>query len=73
MITNVETLFIIQLITSFLVGGAVIALLSFIAERVHKRIAGIVLAFPTTVALGFFFLGWTLSLLMPLPTLPLPR
>lgn len=54
-------LFAIQLVTSFLVGGGVIALLSFIAEKVNKRIAGIILAFPTTVALGFFFLGWTLS------------
>ncbi|QQR84037.1 hypothetical protein IPJ72_02475 [Candidatus Peregrinibacteria bacterium] len=53
--------FLIQLIVSFVVGGTVIALLSFIAEKANKRIAGIILAFPTTVALGFFFLGWTLS------------
>lgn len=56
-----NTLFVIQLIVSFVVGGGVIALLSFIAEKTNKRIAGIILAFPTTVALGFFFLGWTLS------------
>lgn len=54
-------LFVIQLIASFIVGGGVIALLSFIAEKANKRIAGIILAFPTTAALGFFFLGWTLS------------
>lgn len=54
-------LFVIQLVVSFLVGGGVIALLSFIAEKSNKRVAGIILAFPTTVALGFFFLGWTLS------------
>lgn len=54
-------LFVIQLIVSFLVGGGVIALLSLIAEKANKRIAGIILTFPTTVALGFFFLGWTLS------------
>ncbi len=54
-------LFVIQLIVSFVVGGVVIALLSFIAEKSSKRIAGIILAFPTTVALSFFFLGWTLS------------
>ncbi len=57
----VPTLFTIQLLTSFIVGGGVIALLSFMAERVHSRIAGIILAFPTTVALGFFFLGWAVS------------
>jgi hypothetical protein len=56
-----NTLFVIQLIISFIVGGGVIALLSFIAEKSHKRIAGIILAFPTTVALGFFFLGWAVS------------
>lgn len=54
-------LFVIQLIVSFIVGGGVIALLSFIAEKANKRVAGIILAFPTTAALGFFFLGWTLS------------
>lgn len=54
-------LFIIQLIASFIVGGGFIALLSFIAEKANKRIAGIILAFPTTNALGLFFLGWTLS------------
>lgn len=54
-------IFVIQLIISFIVGGGVIALLSFLAERVNSHIAGIILTFPTTVALGFFFLGWTLS------------
>jgi len=54
-------LFYIQLITSFIIGGGGIALLSFLAERVRTRFAGIVLAFPSTAALGFFFLGWTLS------------
>ena len=54
-------LFVIQLAVSFIVGGGVVALLSFIAEKANKKIAGIILAFPTTVALGFFFLGWTLS------------
>ncbi len=53
--------FILQLIVSFIVGGGVISLLSFIAEKMSKRIAGIILTFPTTVALGFFFLGWTVS------------
>jgi len=57
----VNMLFIIQLISSFLVGGGMVALLSFIAERVHKNISGIILAFPTTLALGFFFLGWVTS------------
>jgi len=54
-------LFIIQLITSFIVGGIVIAIISFVAEKANKKISGIILTFPTTMALGFFFLCWTLS------------
>lgn len=56
-----NTLFVIQLIASFLVGGGIITLQSFIAEKVSKKVSGIVLTVPTTVAIGFFFLGWTLS------------
>jgi hypothetical protein len=54
-------LFFIQIVTSFIVGGAGIALLSFIAERASSRMAGIVLAFPSTGALSYFFLAWALS------------
>ena len=56
-----DRLFIIQLIASFILGGGVITLLSFLAERVSSRTAGLILTLPTTLALGFFFLGWTLS------------
>ena len=56
-----NTLFIIQLITAFIVGGGLIALLSLLAERVGSKISGIVIAFPSTIALAFFFLAWTLS------------
>ena len=54
-------LFYIQLITSFIAGGVFIAFLTFIAEKVDMRISGIILALPSTAALGFFFLGWSLS------------
>jgi Protein of unknown function (DUF3147) len=54
-------LFYIQLITSFIVGGVFIAFLTFIAEKVDARVSGIILALPSTAALGFFFLGWSLS------------
>ena len=53
--------FYIQLITSFIVGGIFIAVLTFIAEKVDARVSGIILALPSTAALGFFFLGWSLS------------
>ncbi len=58
---TINRLFYIQLVTSFVVGGGFIALLSFTAERAGTRAAGIVLAVPSTAGLGFFFLGWALS------------
>lgn len=54
-------IFLIQLATSFLAGGSAIALLTFIAERVHSRIAGIIVSFPLSMVIAFFFVGWTLS------------
>lgn len=56
-----DKLFIIQLITSFVVGGGFIGLQSFIAEKAGRKLSGIILTFPSTIALGFFFLGWALS------------
>lgn len=54
-------LFFIQIVASFVVGGVGVAFLSFIAERASSRTAGIVLAFPSTGALSYFFLAWALS------------
>ena len=56
-----DKLFIIQLVTSFIVGGAIIALISIIAERASEKIAGIIISLPSTVAISMFFIGWTLS------------
>lgn len=56
-----DRLFVIQLITSFIIGGGVISLFSFLAERAKPRVAGLILVFPSTIVLGFFFLGWSLS------------
>ena len=47
----------IQLLVSFLVGGGLITLLSVIAEKTNEQTAGIIMIFPSTVVLGFFFLG----------------
>jgi uncharacterized membrane protein (GlpM family) len=55
------TIFITQLIVSFIVGGSFIALLTFLAERSNSRISGIIISFPSTALLGFFFLAWTQS------------
>jgi hypothetical protein len=56
-----DMLFIIQLVTSFFVGGVFIVLLVTLAERAPKRIAGVIIMFPSTIVLGFFFLAWVLS------------
>ncbi|MBN1638910.1 MAG: hypothetical protein JW866_08075 [Ignavibacteriales bacterium] len=54
-------LLILQLVISFFAGGIFIAALSFIAERVSSKMSGIILAIPSTAALGFFFIGWVVS------------
>lgn len=56
-----NTLFIIQLITSFFVGGAFIVMLVTLAERASNRVSGVIIMFPSTIVLGFFFLAWVLS------------
>lgn len=55
------SLFTIQLITAFLIGGGIIALLSLIAEKAPQKTAGIFLTLPSTVAVSLFFMAWTTS------------
>ncbi|HBY74112.1 MAG TPA: hypothetical protein DEG44_05515 [Candidatus Kerfeldbacteria bacterium] len=54
-------LLILQLATSFIVGGAFIALLSFLAERASEKTAGMIISLPSTAAISLFFIGWTTS------------
>jgi len=54
-------MFTLQLFTSFIVGGLLVCLQSFLAERVPRKWRGIALSIPTTMALGFFFIGLTKS------------
>lgn len=42
-------------------GGGLITGLSLLAEKANEKIAGIIMMFPTTIVLGFFFLGATTS------------
>src|SRR5689334_4880499 len=51
----------LQLLSSFLLAGSVITALSLIAERANERVAGIIMMFPSTIVLGFFFLGLSTS------------
>lgn len=52
---------LLQLIVSFLAGGCFITFLSLWAERANENVAGIILMLPSTMVLGFFFLGLTTS------------
>jgi hypothetical protein len=56
-----QSIFLFQLTLSVTIGGAFVAVLSFIAESANKKIAGPVLALPSTAAIGLFFIGWTVS------------
>jgi len=52
--------FLLQIIVSFVIGGAFVTFLSFLAERIDKY-SGIILTFPSTLTIGFFFLGMILG------------
>ena len=57
-------------------GGGFVALLTFLAEKTNSRLSGIILSFPSTVLLGFFFLAWTQSpqevaLIVPATLIPM--
>jgi hypothetical protein len=56
-----QQVFLIQVISSFFIGGISITLISMLAERMSEKIAGVIMMFPTTAALGFLFLGITTS------------
>ncbi len=47
-----------QLIISFILGGSLISVLSLLAEKLPPKFSGIVLSLPSTIILGYFFLGY---------------
>lgn len=50
-----------HVVVSFLVGGSVITFISLLAEKSHEKISGIIMMFPSTIVLGFLFLGLATS------------
>jgi hypothetical protein len=56
-----DIIFVIKLFVLFLIGGSVIAGLSFIAEKSNSKISGIILSFPSTIVITFIFLAYTNS------------
>lgn len=72
----INTIFVLQIVVSFVAGGCFITLLSLLAERANENVAGIIMMFPSTIVLGFFFLGLTtspekVSLIIPATLIPL--
>lgn len=51
----------LQVITSFLAGGAFVAFLSIWAEKSSTKMAGIVISLPSTIAISFTFIGLVTS------------
>ncbi len=50
--------FILQLIASFILWWAFIALLTLLAEKANRKLSWIILMLPSTAILGFFFLWY---------------
>jgi uncharacterized membrane protein (GlpM family) len=76
LLEQMTRMFLVQLFVSFFAGGALVTLLSIIAEKTNQRIAGILMMFPSTLALGFLFLGLTtnaenVSTVIPATLIPL--
>lgn len=70
-----STVFYIQLLMSFLVGGALVALQSWVSEKVPEKISGIILSMPSTIIVNMLFLAMILSkkeFALILPMIPAP-
>lgn len=63
-------IFAIQVISAFFAGGFIIALLSFFAEKSPRSLRGIIISFPSTMAVSFVFLALSLGPDQLLPVLP---
>lgn len=56
-----DKIFLLQVVVSFLFGGAFVAFLTFWAEKSTARVAGIIISVPSTIAIGYLFMGLTVS------------
>jgi hypothetical protein len=55
-------IFMLKLILSFVVGGLWITAATVIAERKGTKLGGLIVALPSTSAIGLFFIAWANSL-----------
>jgi hypothetical protein len=70
-----NSLFTIQLISSFLLGGIVVGFQAWLAEKVPDKFSGLVISAPSTIVVNFFFLGLILTreeFAQVLPLIPAP-
>lgn len=66
-------IFLFKLLLSFFVGGAYIALMLLIAEKLSPKLGGLLIGLPSTTLVGILFVGWTEgtpALMQALPILP---
>lgn len=54
-----DSVFVIRVLLSVLVGGVWIASTTLVAERLGARVGGILGGVPSTVAISLLFVGWT--------------
>ncbi len=51
-------LFWLQVLISFFIGGGIIGLLSYLTEKAPRNLQGIIMPFPSTMLVGFFFVAY---------------
>lgn len=56
-----EDLFVIRLVTSFIVGGVWISALTYLSERFGTKVGGAIAGVPATMVVALFFIGLTQS------------
>jgi uncharacterized membrane protein (GlpM family) len=70
-----DQLFLIQLLSSFFLGGLIVALQAWLAQKVPHKISGLIISAPSTIVVNFFFLGLVLTqdeFSKVLPMIPAP-
>lgn len=70
-----DEILLLRLLVSFLAGGTLVTFLAVVGEKLGPDFSGIFLTFPSTLVLGFFFLGWTTgaeSVAMVVPSTLIP-
>jgi len=61
LIELIDSVFLLQIIASFAIGGAVVSAFIAVGERLDAKKAGLFIGLPITSAVGLFFIGLTQS------------